>query len=88
MFEEVDAYLVTRLTGLLREAVRFYEPRVTLDQVSVSVSDEVDGLLLISLTYTVRSTNSRFNMVYPFYLNEAVPPTPAGEESAIPRPRR
>ncbi len=37
-------------------------------------SEAEQGLLLISIEYTVRSTNSRFNMVYPFYLNEAVPP--------------
>jgi len=41
----------------------------------VDVSDERsgDGVLLISIDYTVRATNSRYNMVYPFYLNEATP---------------
>jgi hypothetical protein len=29
---------------------------------------------LISLDYTIRSANSRFNMVYPFYINEAATP--------------
>jgi len=28
--------------------------------------------LLISIEYTVRGTNSRFNMVFPFYVNEAI----------------
>ena len=32
------------------------------------------GCVLISVSYTVRSTNSRFNMVFPFYLNEASAP--------------
>ena len=37
----------------------------------VSDSGSLEGLLLISITYTVRATNSRYNMVYPFYIREA-----------------
>ena len=47
---------------------------VTLDQLDVSESVAQPGLLLIGLEYTIRSTNSRFNMVYPFYINEATTP--------------
>ena len=32
------------------------------------------GLLMIHVGYTVKTTNSRFNMVFPFYLNEANKP--------------
>jgi len=28
-------------------------------------------VLLLDIDYTVRATNSRFNLVYPFYLREA-----------------
>ena len=28
-----------------------------------------NGVLLIEIDYQVRSTNSRFNLVYPFYLD-------------------
>jgi len=33
-------------------------------------ADEKEGILRILLDYTVRQTNRRTNMVYPFYLNE------------------
>ncbi len=70
-FEEINQGLVNSLTSLITDAILFHEPRVTLDQVDVSEDPDVDGLLKISVGYTVRSSNSRFNMVFPFYLNEA-----------------
>ena len=71
LFEEVDQGLVNTLTQLISDAILYHEPRVTLNDLDVTESDAENGLLLIKLAYTVRSTNSRFNMVYPFYLNEA-----------------
>src|SRR5258707_576837 len=71
LFEEVDQGLVNSLNTLVSDAILYHEPRITLDNVDVSDSGIDQGLLLISIEYTVRSTNSRFNMVYPFYINEA-----------------
>jgi hypothetical protein len=74
LFEEVDQGLVNSLTGLISDAILFYEPRITLNGLDISQSDAEAGLLLISIDYTIRTTNSRYNMVYPFYLNEAITP--------------
>ena len=74
VFEEIDQGLINTLNHSISDAILYHEPRITLDQIDVDESAERPGLLLISLTYTVRSTNSRFNMVYPFYLNEAATP--------------
>ena len=74
LFEEVDAGLVNSLNTLVSNAILDHEPRISLDNVDVSDSGIDQGLLLISIEYTVRSTNSRFNMVYPFYINEANTP--------------
>lgn len=71
LFAEMDQSLVNHLNSLIGNAVLFHEPRIVLNQLDISPSNEHDGLLLITLDYTVRSTNSRFNMVYPFYLNES-----------------
>lgn len=71
MFEEVSQSLVNSLTALITDAVLYYETRIVLNNVLVDESDKVEGLLTITIDYTVRSTNSRFNLVYPFYLNEA-----------------
>jgi phage baseplate assembly protein W len=74
MFEEVDQALLTSVRSTIGEAVLFYEPRIDVDRLDVTESDSQPGLLTISLHYTVRGTNSRYNMVFPFYLKEASAP--------------
>ena len=74
MFEEIDQGLLNTLNSLISDAILYHEPRITLDRLDVSESAAEPGLLLISLDYTIRSTNSRFNMIYPFYINEAATP--------------
>lgn len=74
MFEEITQGLVGLVTSAVEDAVLHHEPRIELNDVDVSPSDTVDGMLLIAIDYTVRATNSRYNMVYPFYLNEASAP--------------
>ena len=74
LFEEVDQGLINNLTSLMTDAILYHEPRISLDRLDISESESEQGLLLISMDYTIRSTNSRYNMVYPFYLNEAANP--------------
>jgi len=71
MFEEVDQSLLTSISGAVSDAILYYEPRIRLDGVDVSESDQTEGLILIAVRYAVRASNTRFNMVYPFYLTEA-----------------
>lgn len=71
LFEEIDQSLVNNITRMVTDAILYHEPRIHLENLDVSESQSEYGLLLISIEYTVRSTNSRFNMVYPFYINEA-----------------
>jgi len=77
LFEEMDQSLVNTLTSLISDAILYHEPRITLDSLDISESETERGLLLICIEYTVCSTNSRFNMVYPFYINEATVPESA-----------
>ena len=74
LFEEIDQTLVNSLDSLIRDSILYYEPRIDLVRVEVDESKDAAGILLIGIEYTVRSTNSRFNMVFPFYLNEAIQP--------------
>jgi phage baseplate assembly protein W len=74
VFEEIDQSLINALNSSISDAILYHEPRISLDHLDVAESADQPGLLLISLEYTIRSTNSRFNMVYPFYINEATTP--------------
>ena len=74
LFEEMDQALVNRVTSLISDSVLEHEPRVVLQGVDVSPTEEA-GVLRIRVDYSIPGTNSRYNMVFPFYLMEA---TPAG----------
>ncbi len=76
LFEGIDQGLINSLTGIISDAILYHEPRITMDRLEISESASEQGLLLISIDYTIKSTNSRYNMVYPFYLNEAGTPGP------------
>jgi phage baseplate assembly protein W len=71
LFEEGDQWLMSRIERTIRDAISQHEPRITLDDVSVDGQDVRAGSLMVSVRYTIRGTNSRFNMVFPFYLTEA-----------------
>ena len=70
MFDEVNASFVHRLTNIIYDAILEHEPRVALNGVDVQPSDDA-GRLDIRIEYEIRETNSRFNLVFPFFLNEA-----------------
>ena len=53
----------------IARAIILFEPRITLEDVSFEMQQQI-GVLLIHLTYTIIRTNNRNNMVYPFYLDE------------------
>ena len=70
IFEPMNVTLVTRITERIRRAIIYYEPRIKLDKVDVFANDDF-GIINLVVEYTVRSTNTRNNIVYPFYINEA-----------------
>jgi Bacteriophage baseplate protein W len=70
IFEPINVTLVTRITERIRRAIIYYEPRIKLERLDVVKNDEF-GIINMVVEYTVRSTNTRNNIVYPYYLNEA-----------------
>jgi uncharacterized protein len=55
------------------EALRLWEPRIEVIEVKATASGAHDEELRISVDYRVRTTDNRFNLVYPFYLERGVP---------------
>lgn len=70
-FEAFNATVQTSLKLNLRNAIQFYEPRIRIAEVLLNTDLIHEGRLDIILEYVIIATNSRFNLVYPFYLNEA-----------------
>jgi phage baseplate assembly protein W len=69
-FENINEGLINRASEIIHDAVLHFEPRITLDDVKVSTKNMYDGILEISLEYSIRKTNKRNNIVYPYYLLE------------------
>ena len=72
VFDNINESTITEIKDIIERAVLFFEPRITLDTIEVGTEDIFDGLITIRLNYTIRTTNSRSNMVYPFYFRESV----------------
>ena len=70
VFETLNESTLTEMRSLIEKAVLFFEVRVSLDGVDFDTVDTLEGVLRIKLDYTIRSTNTRHNMVYPLYLHE------------------
>lgn len=70
VFESLSETLLTRIRTVIEDAILYFEPRIRLESVHIDKSAGTDGLLLIGLEYTIVQTNTRSNMVYPFYLTE------------------
>jgi len=70
VFENITENTMTEIRDIIEKAVLFFEPRIDLNSVDVDTEQIKNGILRILLNYTVRATNTRSNMVYPFYFRE------------------
>jgi len=70
MFEKSDVSTIERLAFELQQSIRFFEPRIHVQDVLTSKSDSINGLIHIQIEYEILSTNVRDNIVFPFYMNE------------------
>ncbi|MEO9146845.1 MAG: GPW/gp25 family protein [Ginsengibacter sp.] len=77
MFESLNSTLIGIIKHHVENAILYYEPRIVAESVEVTSQDSIDlieGKFTIMVTYTIPQTNSRFNYVYDYYLNEASKP--------------
>lgn len=69
-FSPLNRTTITYVSELIRTAILYHEPRIEVEKIDIREAEMVEGKVLIDLTYMVRGTNSRQNLVYPYYLNE------------------
>ncbi|MBV2225741.1 MULTISPECIES: GPW/gp25 family protein [Sphingobacterium] len=75
VFESLNSSVIGYLKDRVTNAILFYEPRIRVEQIEITSSDSmelIEGRFTISIQYFVPGTNSRFNYVYDYYLNEAL----------------
>lgn len=71
VFESIDTSSVVEIRDVVERAILFFEPRISVNRIDVSQREQLDGRVDVIIDYTVRSTNTRSNLIYPFYFREA-----------------
>ena len=70
MFKPLNITLKTFVIDLIKTAILYHEPRIDVEKIDIDPTNELQGELLILVDYRIRATNSRANLVYPFYKAE------------------
>lgn len=70
VFRDIDTSLIAYMRDMISTAILKYESRIDLNELIIDTSNATDGIVMLNISYTVRTTNSRNNIVFPFYLNE------------------
>lgn len=71
LFKPLDLTLITQMKGIVERAILYHEPRINILSIEINAQDQIEGEILIEINYEVRNTNTRSNMVFPFYKEEA-----------------
>ena len=67
VFAENNATTAGLADFYVRQALAHWEPRIDVENVSVSWAESDRGIMLIEIDYRVKATNDRRNLVFPFY---------------------
>jgi Bacteriophage baseplate protein W len=72
VFQANTAALRGLIESKVRDALIRWEPRIDVIEVRVETPPEARNFLLIRIDYRLRSNNSFYNLVYPYFINEGV----------------
>jgi hypothetical protein len=68
VFANADGTTAALITADVLDALRRWEPRIDVEEVVVTFGPEDQTVLFIDVRYTIRRTNDRLNLVFPFYV--------------------
>jgi uncharacterized protein len=68
VFDTISGTMVGRVASVVAGALATWEPRIDVLNVNPQQDTEDPTRLLIEIKYRIRSSNSRFNLVFPFYV--------------------
>jgi uncharacterized protein len=71
VFEPLSATISTEIRLTVKNAIDRFEPRIKLLAVKLGTDMILEGRIDIAVEYQLIATNTRHNLVYPFYINEA-----------------
>src|SRR5690606_32833614 len=68
--ETMNASNIALVEKIVRNALVFHEPRIIVEDINAT-TEEANGVLMINIQYSIITTNTRYNYVFPFYVHEA-----------------
>lgn len=71
LFEPLSSAIASSIKERVRTSILYHEPRILLNGLELNLDQQLEGRVSLTVDYTILNTNSRFNIVYPFYLQEA-----------------
>lgn len=74
LFESLDTTLKTLMADRITTAILYHEPRIEVLTVTLDDSRDLEGVIDIEVAFVIRATNSRRNLVFPFYRTEGGAP--------------
>ncbi len=69
LYEPLTLTLQTHMKELIETSILLYEPRITPESIELENRSH-EGQILIHIEYTIKETNARNNLVYPYYVKE------------------
>ncbi|MBK9983957.1 MAG: GPW/gp25 family protein [Saprospiraceae bacterium] len=75
IFDGLSSSTIGFIKDRVSHAILYFEPRIVAEKIEVTgddSSDLLEGRFTISVEYSIPGTNSRFNYVYDYYVNEAL----------------
>jgi hypothetical protein len=71
LFDPMSTTMKTYLSDRVKIAILIYEPRIEMLSLDLDTTAQNEGRISIVMEYLVRTTNSRYNLVYPFSATDA-----------------
>lgn len=71
VFEPLSNSLLSEIADKIRQAINLFEARIRFDSIDVAETEDPlmksGGIVFIRVNYTILSSNTRSNIVYPYY---------------------
>ena len=70
LFEPINTTTLALIRHRVEEALIAWEPRIRVENIDVQPNANEQSRIDIEVDYSVRATNTFYNLVYPFYIQE------------------
>src|SRR5665213_4604385 len=67
VFEPISETFMSQLNNVIYNALLNYEPRIIYEKAEVTTQNDMEGTIFLNIFYSIIITNTRHNIVFPFY---------------------